>query len=229
MQKFIELKNVSYQIPYGATILEGINLEIEAGKFLGILGHNGAGKTTLMDLLMGFRKSTRGECLVLGEDPFLDQRKHRQDVAFLSQDVTLKGSITIEDYLSFHAGLYPNYCVESEAKLLKSFKLDVSAKIGSLSTGQQKKVHIVASLASMPKIIFIDEITAVLDPETRNLFFDHIQSFRKENHCAVILATNIAEDLVDRVDEIFFIDHGHGKVHTPDEISKLFNLKEQVA
>ena len=229
MQKIIHLKDMSYSIPYGEKILEDVNLELDAGIFLGVLGHNGAGKTTLMDILMGFRKASTGEALVLGEDPHAIARSHRKDVAFLSQDVNLKGSLSIRQFLDFYAGFHPGYSAEMESHLLKVFGLKDDSKIGSLSLGQQKKVQVVSGLAALPKLILIDEITAVLDPETRVVFFREIQKYREKHPCAVILATNIAEDLIGRVDSILFVKDRHAKLYSPDEIARLFNLHQEVA
>jgi ABC-2 type transport system ATP-binding protein len=229
MQKIIHIKDMSYSIPYSDSILEKVNLEVSEGEFLGVLGHNGAGKTTLMDLLMGFRKISSGELQIFGEDPHAIARAHRKDVVFLSQEISLKSSISISEFLKFHSSFYDSYSKKEESHLLKIFKLDPESKIGSLSTGQQKKVQIIANLSVLPKLILIDEITAVLDPETRSIFFREIERFRKEHKCAIVLATNIAEDLVDRCDKIFFIKNKLGKVHTPSEIAGLFNLSQEVA
>lgn len=229
MQKIIQIRDMSYSIPYGASIIEGLNLEVSEGQFIGILGHNGAGKTTLIDILMGFRKSSSGTVEVLGEDPHAISRTGLKDVAFLSQDVILKASLSIRTYLKFHSGFYPNYSKSSETRLLKRFSLDPEAKIGSLSTGQQKKVQVVAGLSSLPKLILIDEITAVMDPETRTLFFLEIEQYRKQNSCAVVLATNIAEDLIDRCDRILFVKDKKARIHSPSEIESLFNLGKVVA
>lgn len=229
MQKIIHLKDMSYSIPYGEKILDRVNLELDAGIFLGVLGHNGAGKTTLMDILMGFRKASEGEARVFGEDPHAIARSHRKDVAFFSQDVNLKGAISIRQFLDFHGGFHDNYNKDLEKHLLKVFSLKDDAKIGSLSLGQQKKVQVISGLACMPKLILIDEITAVLDPETRVLFFREIDRYRKQFPCVVILATNIAEDLIDRVDQILFIKDKVSKLYSPSEIARLFNLHLEVA
>jgi ABC-2 type transport system ATP-binding protein len=118
------------------SILENLNLAVSAGEFIGILGHNGVGKTTLMDLLMGFRKSSKGLLEIIGEDPHAIARAHRKDVVFLSQEVSMKSSISIKQFLKFHAFFYDSYSLEEEAYLLKEFQLDPEARIGSPLTGQ---------------------------------------------------------------------------------------------
>jgi ABC-2 type transport system ATP-binding protein len=229
MQKIISLKDMSYSIPYSSLILDKFSIEIGEGEFIGVLGHNGAGKTTLIDILMGFRKASSGEVKVFDEDPFAIARAHRNEIAFLSQDVGLKGSLTIGEFLNFHSQFYPRYNKGYESELLSLFRLDSMAKVGSLSLGQQKKVQIVAALASRPRLILIDEITAVLDPETRSVFFRELEKYRKKNPCAILLATNIAEDLIHRCSQIIFVKEQKASVHAPEEIASLFNVGKAVA
>lgn len=220
---------MSYSIPYSDTILEDVNLEISSGQFLGILGHNGAGKSTFMDLLMGFRKCSKGELSVFGEDPHAIARAHRKEIVFLSQDVVLKGSITIKQFLDFHASFFPEYSKDEEEHLLRIFQLNPEQKIGALSTGQQKKVQVVSAFATCPKLILIDEITAVMDPETRSIFFRELERVRRKYGSAILLATNIAEDLIEKCDEIVFIEGRRASLHSPNEIARLFNLSQEAA
>lgn len=222
----IKIDNLSYTIPYGDTILKNINLTVEEGKFIGILGQNGTGKTTLLDILMGFRKCSEGSITVLGEDPHSSDRNEKENIIFLSQDITLKGNLTISQFLHFHSSFYKDYSTQDESHLLAVFSLKKDMKIGALSTGQQKKVQIIAGLSTRPKLILIDEITAVLDPETRDIFFREIENVRRKYNCSIILATNIAEDLVNRVDSVFFIQKQEARMYDPSQIMKLFNIEK---
>jgi ABC-type multidrug transport system ATPase subunit len=110
MKQIIKIQDVSYRIPFGQWVLNDINVEIFEGQFIGVLGHNGAGKTTLVDLLMGFRKPTKGHIHLFNEDPHsLNFGKAKEQVCFLSQDVGLKGDISIAKFLQFHSSFFPNY------------------------------------------------------------------------------------------------------------------------
>jgi ABC-2 type transport system ATP-binding protein len=226
MKKLIQVEKLCYTIPFGQKILEGIDFELHEGQFLGILGRNGVGKTTLLDLLLGFRPRTTGNIQVLGEDPLSLERKNLSSICFLSQDIILKGSLSIAEYLKFYSAFYPNYSKQEEQKLLKSFSLSPEVKIGSLSTGQQKKVQIISSLSTLPKILMIDEISAVLDPETRHQFFEALNRHRLEHGLGILLATNIAEDLISRADDVLFIDHTKGTIRKPSEILNLFHIEK---
>lgn len=226
MNKLISIENLNYTIPYGADILKNISFSVSEGEFLGVLGRNGVGKTTLIDIILGIRACTSGSIKILGEDPMNADRAHLSSICFLSQDSVLKGSLTVEQYLKFYASLYPTYSVEQEGKLLRYFSLEKKIQIGALSTGQKKKVQAVGALSTFPKLILIDEITAVLDPETRDQLFKILLHLKEQNGLSIVLATNIAEDLINRADRVLFIDKGEAAVHAPSEIFKLFQVEK---
>lgn len=220
----LKVSSLIYQVPQGDVVLDDINFDVKQGEFLGILGRNGAGKTTLLDLIMGFRAYTSGEILVNDEHPQSINKINAHEVAFLSQDLKLKQGTSVGKFLEFHRFFYPQYSLQKESELLAFFELDPKQKIGSLSTGQQKKTQIVAGIASQAKLILIDEITAVLDPETRLKFFVILEKIHKEGNSAIVLATNIVEDLTGRVDKVLFIDRNKAKVLTEFHIEYLFDL-----
>lgn len=226
MKPLLLVENLHYEIPYGPTILKDINFQLHEGEFLGVLGRNGVGKTTLMDLLLGFRPYTSGSIEVLGENPLDSNRKNLYSICFLSHDSIVKGNLTIAQLLNWYADLYPQYSKEEEKFLMDFFKLNPSDKIGALSTGQQRKAQAVAALSACPKIVLIDEITAVLDPETRDQFFKVIHHLKAKNKMSFILATNIAEDLINRADKVLFIDNGVGSLRESSEILNLFKIEK---
>lgn len=224
MSAILSIKNLTYTIPYSTSILEDISLEVAPGELIGILGHNGTGKTTLLDVVLGLKKASQGSIEVLNEDPHALNRKNKNQIVFLSQDVSLKGNLTISEFLKFHSTFYPDYSKKDEAQLLEAFSLSGDQKVGSLSTGQQKKVQVVAGFSTCPKLIIIDEITAVMDPETRDIFFQELLKVKNKYGSATLLATNIAEDLIHRADKVVFIADKKAHIHESNQILHLFNL-----
>jgi ABC-2 type transport system ATP-binding protein len=220
----IKLKDVNYKIPNGDTVYENLNFEVYLGDFFGVLGKNGAGKTTLIDLLMGYRPITDGEIKVMGEDPMGMSRRHKKDIFVLSHDIQIQSSHSVADYLEYTRFFYENYDRKKENELLEYFAIDPSVKMGSLSTGQKVKAQIVAAISARPKLFLMDEVTAVLDPESRKQFFVLLKILHAEKNCSLIMATNIAEDLNGVADKVLFIDHKHANVHEVSEIKHLFNL-----
>jgi ABC-2 type transport system ATP-binding protein len=222
----VRLRDVIYQIPNGQVVYENLNFQLELGEFIGVLGKNGAGKTTLIDLLMGFRPISSGEIEVLGENPMSFHRRNKQEIVVLSHDIQIQKSHSVQNYLDFNSYFYDKYDKDLEKELLEYFGIKPGAKMGALSTGQRVKAQIIAALSSRPKLILADEVTAVLDPESRKQFFVLMKKLHKEKTCSLILATNIAEDLNGVVDKVLFIDHKHADLHEVSEIEHLFNLKE---
>lgn len=222
----IKLQNVVYEIPNGQIVYENLNFQLELGEFVGVLGKNGAGKTTLIDLLMGFRPISSGEIQVLGEDPMSFHRRNKEDIVVLSNDIQIQKSHSVNNFFEFNSFFYSTYDKKKEKELLDYFNIKPDAKIGSLSTGQRVKVQIIAALSSSPKLLLMDEVTAVLDPESRKQFFQLMKKLHQELNCSLVLATNIAEDLNGVVDKVLFIDRQHATLHRIDEIEHLFNLKE---
>lgn len=225
----IKLKNVNYQIPNGDIVYENLNFEMYLGEFFGVLGKNGAGKTTLIDLLMGYRPITSGEIEILGEDPMNMSSRNKKEIFVLSHDISIQSSHSVENYLEFTRPFYEKYDRVKEEELLEYFGIDPKVKIGSLSTGQKVKAQIVAAIAARPKLFLMDEVTAVLDPESRKQFFVLLKLLHLEHTCSLIMATNIAEDLNGVVDKVLFIDHKHADVHDVSEIEHLFNLDMEKA
>jgi ABC-2 type transport system ATP-binding protein len=225
MKSLIKVERLNYSIPYGADILKNIDFELKEGELLGVLGRNGAGKTTLLDLLLGIRPSSSGVIRILDENPISLNRKNLDSICFLSQDANLKNTISVAQYLKFYASFYPLYSKDEERNLLDFFSLNPDVQIGSLSTGQQKKVQAVGALSTMPKLLLIDEMTAVMDPETRDQFFKILKYAKEENGVGIILATNIAEDLISRADKVLFIDKCYGSLKDPHDILNLFQVE----
>lgn len=219
----IKVDNLTYIYHRDFTVLNDINFHIKEGEFVGVLGKNGAGKSTLLDILIGFKYPAQGQIVVNGVDIFKNG-SHAPDLVYMSQDLTLKGDISVREFLKFNRFFYPNYKINVEEELIKYFELKTDVLIGSLSTGQQRKVQIIAGLAADTKIILIDEITAVLDPEARILFFNKLMDLNQKENKTIVLATNIYEDLKNRVAKIFFIKDSNLSVIEGSGIQEMFNV-----
>lgn len=220
----VQVKNLAYAYYKSKKVFDDVSFDVESGQFWGILGRNGAGKTSLIDLILGLKTPTHGCISVCGEDPRIRDAGKPNEIVVLSQDISLKSTISIQDFLDFNSIFYPRYSKAIEQELVAYFNVDPASLIGSLSTGQQKKVQVVAGLAADTKVIIIDEITAVLDPETRFLFFKKLQEFNREKGKTILLATNIYEDLMDRVSNILYINEGKAIAVEPAKINQLFNV-----
>ncbi|MCC7441702.1 MAG: ABC transporter ATP-binding protein [Bdellovibrionales bacterium] len=203
-----QLKDVSVHVKGRPPILDRVRLEVSEGDFLAVLGENGAGKTTLLDLLLGFRAPSSGDVRVLGEAPHLDPWQSRAQIAYLSEKVDLPGDWSMGDFLAFHRAFYPRYSLERESALSARFKVRTGERIGNLSAGEIRRAQIVAALAIQPRVVVVDEVTAVLDIIGRRRFMETLSELRATYGCAVVMATNILEDLEHHATRIALLREG---------------------
>lgn len=209
----IDIHSLSYNYVEDNFVFENLNAHIKKGEFWGVLGRNGAGKSTLLELILGLKKPTAGSI----DFP-------NKNIAFLSQDIMIKTDISVLDFFAFHSAFFSNYSVSIQNELLSYFEIKKEKIIAGLSTGQQKLVMAIACLSSMTKVLVIDEITAVLDPVARHRFFMKLEEFNTQYDLTIILATNISEDLKDRVTKILYIEESKSSVLEPSQLSGIFSL-----
>ncbi len=211
----VEIQNLGYQIRRDKTVLSDINLNITPGDFVAVLGENGAGKTTLLDLILGFRKPTRGTLRVENEKPHQDNWQSRQAIAYLSEKVDIPGDWTAGDFLKFNEYFYAHYSHELEAEYLKVFRVNRADRLGNMSAGEIRRVQIVGALSIEPKLIVVDEITAVLDIVGRRHFMSLLRDLNRETRCTIVLATNILEDLANNVSHVMLLRKGAVRTFGP--------------
>lgn len=216
----ISAKNLSYSYFNNKTVFTDVNFTIEMGEIYGLVGANGSGKTTLIELLIGKRRSDTGELLIFNR-PY--HRNVLKQISFLSHEIQLIGELKIADFFSFHSYFYPNYSKEIEKELCAIFKVDVKKLIAENSTGEQKKIQIIAGLAANTELVIVDEITAVLDPVTRQLFFEVIKEQNKKYNKTIVLATNVIEDLYSTVSKVILIKKGICNVHDIAELKPMMD------
>ncbi len=199
----------------GRDILAEIDFTLSAGSFLAVVGENGAGKTTLLDLLMGFRRRARGGLSVLGRDPGTDPWQTRSRIAYLSEKVDMPGEWMVADFLEFHRRFYQTYDRDEERALMERLGLRAEAGLGTMSAGENRRVQIVAALASRPELVIADEITAVLDILGRRLFLALLKERQQTAGLTTVLATNVPEGLDPYADHVLVISRGRQVVFAP--------------
>ncbi len=208
MKFVVDIEKLSLETSGRTLILKNLDLQIPSGSFVLILGENGAGKTSLLDLMMGFRKPTSGKISVYGKSPSDDPWKDRQEIAYLSEKVDLPGDWSVQEFLSFNSRFYEKYDAGTEAKLAQEFKIQRDQRIGNMSAGEIRRVQIVAALSMNPKLVLIDEITAVLDIIGRHRFLKMLGELNSKSGGTVLLATNIVENLDLYATHVALMDRG---------------------
>ncbi len=197
--------------------LADINLVVEPGEKLALLGHNGAGKTTLFRLILGFTKPSAGEIRIGGELP--GSVNARRDVAYLPENVTFPKLLTGREILSFYMKLKNCPLSQVESLLQKVGLTDAADRYaGTYSKGMRQRLGLAQSLAGSPRLMLLDEPTSGLDPLSRQQFFALVDEVAAAG-CAVLLSSHGLSELEARTDRVVILNRGSVVADAPlDEL-----------
>jgi ABC-2 type transport system ATP-binding protein len=171
----IEITNLTKY--YGkARGIENVSCSVEEGEIFGFIGPNGAGKSTTIRLLLSLIHPTSGSARVLGKDVVTHGPEIRRDIGYLPSEVYYYEGMRVIDLLKYSASFYEGDCTQRLHELSAAMELELKRRISDLSYGNKKKVGIVQGLLHSPKLLFLDEPTAGLDPLMQRRFFDLIRA-----------------------------------------------------
>ena len=173
----IEVKDLTKYYGKSRGIID-VSFNVEDGEIFGFIGPNGAGKSTTIRLLLSLIHPTSGSATVFGKDVVTRGPEIRRDIGYLPSEVYYYEGMKVRDLLKYSASFYDCDCTQRIQELSELMELEMNRRISDLSYGNKKKVGIVQGLLHSPKLLFLDEPTAGLDPLMQRKFFDLI---RKEN------------------------------------------------
>jgi ABC-2 type transport system ATP-binding protein len=191
----------------GRAVVDGLDLVARHGQVTAVLGPNGAGKTTTIECCEGLRQPDGGSVRVLGLDPHSDTRVLRPRVGVMLQDGGLPTSIKAHEMLAHVAKMYtdPRDLGELTERLgLGSF---ARTTVRRLSGGQRQRLALAAAIVGRPEIVFLDEPSAGMDPQTRHAVWDLVRELRDEG-VAVVLTTHLMDEAENLADHVAVVDHG---------------------
>lgn len=221
----IQIKNLTKKFN-GFTAVDSISLDIKEGELFGLLGPNGAGKTTTLNMLSTLLKPTSGTASVNGFD-LKEQDSVRKSIGLVFQDPSLDDELTGLQNLEMHGRLYHMPAQLREKRIeqvLKLVELEDKAKqkVKTYSGGMKRRLEIARGLMHHPKILFLDEPTLGLDPQTRRNIWEHIEKLNKTENLTIILTTHYMEEADYLCDRVAIIDHG--KIIASDTPDNLKNV-----
>jgi ABC-2 type transport system ATP-binding protein len=192
--------------------VKGIDLEVAPGEVFGFLGPNGAGKTTTINMLCTLITPTGGSALVGGHDVVTERDEVRRNIGLVFQDPTLDGYLTAEQNLRFHAELYglPKHLVPGRIKQVMEMVALWDRKDGKVQTysgGMKRRLEIARGLLHSPRVLFLDEPTVGLDPQTRSAIWGYINKLRRNEDITIFMTTHYMDE-AEYCDRIAIIDHG---------------------
>ncbi|MBT8506871.1 ABC transporter ATP-binding protein [Methanomicrobiaceae archaeon CYW5] len=197
----------------GFVAVDGVTFDIREGEIFGLLGPNGAGKTTTISMLATLLEPTAGTALVNGVDIRDDQDGVRRSIGIVFQDQSIDEELTARENMDFHGRLYriPREVREERiTTLLQLVELDDrrDSLVKTFSGGMRRRLEIARGLLHEPKVLFLDEPTLGLDPQTRNHLWRYIKSLNTEKGVTIILTTHYMDEADRLSDRIAIIDHG---------------------
>jgi ABC-2 type transport system ATP-binding protein len=203
--------------------VDRVSFQVAEGEIFGFLGPNGAGKTTTINMLCTLLALSGGRAIVNGYDVVRQRSEVRHSIGIVFQEPALDEYLTAEQNLRFHAYAYkiPKELREKRiGKLLELLELSDRRKnkVRTFSGGMKRRLEIARGLLHNPRILFLDEPTLGLDPQTRRLIWDYILTLRKENNLTIFLTTHYMDE-AENSDRISIIDHGRIiALDTPDKL-----------
>lgn len=187
--------------------VRGLNLEIQSGECFGLLGPNGAGKTTTIEILEGLLEPTSGEVSILGRHWRENEREMREWLGISLQETRLSEKLTVRETIELFASFYRE--PRSSDDVLEQLQLTEKADswVGKLSGGQRQRLAVATALVCNPKILFLDEPTTGLDPQSRRQLWDIIRGFQRDGG-TVLLTTHYMDEAERLCDRLAIVDQG---------------------
>ena len=204
MSELLTCRNLTKN--YGGLIaLNNINLKVESGKIIGLLGPNGSGKTTLIKIINGLLTPTSGEVLINGNKPGIETKKQ---VAYLPDNSYLNSWMTVEQIVKMFSDFYADFRPQLAYEMLSRLGITPKAKLKTLSKGNKEKVCLILVMSRNALLYVLDEPIAGVDPATRDYVISTIiNNYNPE--ASVIISTHLIADIEQVLDEVIFINNGN--------------------
>lgn len=203
MSTLLECKNLTKK--YGAfTAIDNIDLAIESGHIIGLLGPNGSGKTTLIKMINGLLTPTLGE-LYMCEQPIGVESKKR--ISYLPDHTYLNMNQRVSDIITFFADFYEDFDKERAYDMLAKLQINPKTRLKSMSKGTKEKVQLILVMSRKADLYILDEPIAGVDPAARDYILDVILS-NYDPEASILISTHLIADVENILDEVIFIQNG---------------------
>ena len=232
MNNIIEVKNLTKEYKQLRAV-DDLSFEVREGEILGLLGPNGSGKSTTMNCILSLLNFQNGSIHIFGQEMKPDAYDVKRDIGVVFQDVAVFEELTVYENLDYFCGLYVK-----DKETRKRYIEDAIALVGldefrkfhpkQLSGGLLRRLNIACGIAHKPKIIFLDEPTVAVDPQSRNNILDGIKKLR-ENGATIVYTTHYMEEVEILCDRVIILDKGRLLAEgSCDELKKLAKIEEKV-
>lgn len=212
MNSILECKSLTKKFST-LTALSGVNLNLERGRIIGLLGPNGSGKTTLIKLINGLLVPTEGSLLIDGKAPGPDTKKV---VSYLPERTYLPEWMKVSETIDFFKDFYSDFDEKKAYEMLDRLQLDPKRRMKTLSKGTKEKVQLILVMSRKADLYCLDEPIGGVDPAARDYILNTIISNYNEN-ATVLISTHLISDIEKVLDEVIFIKNGNVTLHSSVE------------
>ncbi len=232
MKNIVEVRNLTKEYK-NLKAIDNLSFDVYEGEILGLLGPNGSGKSTTINCILSLLHFNKGTIKIFGEEMNPDSYDVKRNIGVVFQDVSVFDELSVYDNIDYFCGLYigdkkeRSKCVEDAINLvgLNEFKKFYPKQ---LSGGLLRRLNIACGIAHKPKLIFLDEPTVAVDPQSRNNILDGIKKLR-DNGATIVYTTHYMEEVEILCDRIIILDKGSIIASgTSDELKKLAKIEEKV-
>lgn len=232
MKKIIEVKNLTKEYK-SLKAVDDLSFDVYEGEILGLLGPNGSGKSTTINTILSLLNFSKGSIKIMGKEMTPDLYEVKKEIGVVFQEVAVFEELNVYDNIDYFCGLYI-----SDRKLRKEYIRDALELVGleefqkympkQLSGGLLRRLNIACGIAHKPKIIFLDEPTVAVDPQSRNNIIEGIRTLR-DRGATIVYTTHYMEEVEMLCDRIIILDKGHIIAEgTLDELKSLAKIEEKV-
>jgi len=233
VKNIIEIKNLTKEYK-SLVALDDLSLEVYEGEILGLLGPNGSGKSTTINCILSLLNFQKGSIQIFGQEMSPNAYQIKKDIGVVFQDVAVFDELNVYDNIDYFCGLYI-----SDKKTRQKYIEDAIELVGlesyrkfypkQLSGGLLRRLNIACGIAHKPKLIFLDEPTVAVDPQSRNSILDGIKKLR-DNGATIVYTTHYMEEVEILCDRIVILDKGKVLASgTSDELKELAKIEEKVS
>jgi len=232
MKNVIEVKGLTKEYKKLKAV-DNLSFDVHEGEILGLLGPNGSGKSTTINCILSLLNFSSGNITIFGKKMKPDSYDIKRDLGVVFQDVAVFEELTVYENIDYFCGLYIN-----DKKIRKQYIDDAIALVGleefiefypkQLSGGLLRRLNIACGIAHKPKLIFLDEPTVAVDPQSRNNILDGIKKLR-DNGATIVYTTHYMEEVEILCDRVIILDNGKVIANgTNDELKELAKIEEKV-
>jgi len=188
--------------------LDNINLDINRGQIIGLLGANGAGKSTMLRHIIGLYLPDKGNCTTFDTDAAKLSPKELARIGYVHQEGELLDWMTVKQMINYVSAYYETWYKDLQDRYVKDFDISLTDRVGSLSPGQRQKVSILLAIAFEPELLILDEPASALDPIARSQFLDLLLQIIQDENRTIIISSHILSDVEKVIDHTLIMRKG---------------------